>query len=61
MLIASLAFVVIVATMAIAPLAEFANSETDELTSYRPGGGHAEGIQERLHAGANSLRRLASW
>ena len=43
-LIASLAFVVIVATIAIAPLAEFANSETDELTSYRPGSGHAEGL-----------------
>jgi hypothetical protein len=43
-LIAGLAAAIIVATIAITPLAEFANSETNELTSSRPGGGHAEGL-----------------
>jgi hypothetical protein len=43
-LIGGLAFAVIVATVAISPLAEFANSETSEVTSQRPGGEHAEGL-----------------
>ncbi|MGA8100737.1 MAG: hypothetical protein WB869_01200 [Candidatus Acidiferrales bacterium] len=43
-LIAGLALVVTVATIVITPLAEFANSETSELTSSRPGGAHAEGL-----------------
>jgi len=42
--IAGLAAAVIVATIAIAPLAQFASSETSELTSSRPGGEHAEGL-----------------
>ena len=43
-LITTLVFAIIVATIVIKPLAEFANSETNELTSSRPGGQHAEGL-----------------